>query len=279
MTAHLDKQRSATGNVQDLMTVTGSRSPGWTAADVGDQRGRIVVVTGANTGIGLETAAALAEHGARIVLACRDASKAEAAATRITEAVPGAVVEMVGLDLASLASIRQAAAQIRSRHEQLDVLINNAGLCWPPFGRTQDGFELQIGTNHLGHFALTGLLLDRLTGTPGSRIITVSSVAHHQGHIESRENLNLVSSKPFAGGSAPPPQAVRTAAPRPASSHPEPVHPATSAARGDFDRDARAGPGVRYRRSSVRRACIGSYCAARSRRGRADFVAKVLFCC
>jgi hypothetical protein len=126
------KQRSATRNVQDLMTVTSSRSARWTAADIGDQRGRTVVVTGANTGIGLETAAALAEHGARIVLACRDASKAEAAATRITRAVPGAVVEVVGLDLASLASIRQAAAQIRSRHEPVDVLINNAGLCWPP---------------------------------------------------------------------------------------------------------------------------------------------------
>jgi len=184
MTTHLDKQRSATRNVPDLMTVSSSRSAQWTAADIGDQGGRTFVVTGANTGIGLETAAALAEHGARIVLACRDASKAEAAATRITGAVPGAVVEVVGLDLASLASVRQAAAQIRSRHEQLDVLINNAGLCWPPFGRTQDGFELQIGTNHLGHFALTGLLLERLTGTPGSRIITVSSFRHLQGHID-----------------------------------------------------------------------------------------------
>jgi NAD(P)-dependent dehydrogenase (short-subunit alcohol dehydrogenase family) len=169
---------------QDLMTVTSSRSARWTAAYIGDQRGRTVVVTGANTGIGLETAAALAEHGAGVVLACRDSSKAEAAATRITEAVPGAFVEVVGLDLASLASVRQAADQIRSRYERLDVLINNAGMMVPRFGRTQDGFELQIGTNHLGHFALTGLLLDRLTGTPGSRIITVSSFAHLQGHID-----------------------------------------------------------------------------------------------
>jgi NAD(P)-dependent dehydrogenase (short-subunit alcohol dehydrogenase family) len=166
------------------MTETSTRSARWAAADVGDQYGRTVVITGANTGIGLETAMALAEHGAGVVLACRDTGKAGRAAARITEAAPGAVVEVARLDLASLASVREAAAQIRSRHQRLDVLINNAALMMPPSGRTEDGFELQIGTNHLGHFALTGLLLDRLMATPGSRIVTVSSVAHRQGRVD-----------------------------------------------------------------------------------------------
>jgi NAD(P)-dependent dehydrogenase (short-subunit alcohol dehydrogenase family) len=166
------------------MAMTRARSALWTEADIGDQHGKAVLITGASTGIGLETAMALAEHGAGIVLACRDVRKAEAAAAHITGTVRGAVVEVAWLDLASLASVREAAAQIRSRHERLDVLINNAALMMPPSDRTQDGFELQIGTNHLGHFALTGLLADRLTATLGSRIVTVSSVAHRQGRID-----------------------------------------------------------------------------------------------
>jgi len=156
----------------------------WTDQAIGDQRGRTVVVTGANAGIGFETAKVLAGRGAAVVLACRDIRKATDAAGRITDAVPGATVDVVPLDLASLASVRQAAGQIRSRYPRLDLLINNAGLMMPPYGRTEDGFELQIGTNHLGHFALTGLLLDRLLATPGSRIVTVSSFAHRQGRID-----------------------------------------------------------------------------------------------
>jgi NAD(P)-dependent dehydrogenase (short-subunit alcohol dehydrogenase family) len=160
---------------------TGGR---WTAQAIGDQHGRTVVITGANAGIGFQTAKVLAGRGATVVLACRDTRKANDAAGRITDAVPGAATEVVRLDLASLASVRQAADEIRSRHPRVDLLINNAGLMVPPYGRTEDGFELQIGTNHLGHFALTGLLLDRLLATPGSRIVTVSSSAHRQGRID-----------------------------------------------------------------------------------------------
>ncbi|MFG2047970.1 oxidoreductase [Micromonospora sp. NPDC048935] len=152
----------------------------WTAADVGDQHGRNVVITGGNSGIGFETARVLAARGASVVLACRDRDRAAAAAA----ALPGGNVTIVDLDLGSLASIRRAAEELRARHARLDLLINNAGLMMPPLGHTEDGFELQIGINHLGHFALTGLLLDRLLATPGSRIVTVSSSAHRRGRID-----------------------------------------------------------------------------------------------
>ncbi len=164
------------------MSRSGIARARWTASEVGDQRGRTIVITGANSGIGFAAASVLAAHGATVVLACRDIGKATAAAARITDAVPEAAVATTHLDLGSLASVRQAANEIRSR-PRLDLLINNAGLMMPPFGQTSDGFELQIGVNHLGHFALTGLLLDRLLGTPGSRIVTVSSSAHRRGKI------------------------------------------------------------------------------------------------
>ncbi|HEX6518523.1 MAG TPA: oxidoreductase [Streptosporangiaceae bacterium] len=167
-----------------------SASNQWTVESMGDQGGRTVVVTGANSGIGFQTARELAAHGANVVLACRDEAKGRDAAERITAAVPGADVDMVRLDLSSLASVRDAAERIRSGYPRLDLLINNAGLMMPPFGRTQDGFELQIGTNHLGHFALTGLLIDRLLAAPGSRIVTVSSFAHRQGRID-LDDLNF----------------------------------------------------------------------------------------
>jgi NAD(P)-dependent dehydrogenase (short-subunit alcohol dehydrogenase family) len=159
------------------------RGARWTEADLPDQDGRTAVVTGANTGLGFETARALAERGAEVVLACRDLAKAEAAASRIRESAPAAVVSVVRLDLGSLASVRAAAEQIGAEHERLDLLINNAGLMMPPYGRTEDGFELQFGTNHLGHFALTGLLLERLLAAPGARIVTVSSVGHRASDI------------------------------------------------------------------------------------------------
>jgi NAD(P)-dependent dehydrogenase (short-subunit alcohol dehydrogenase family) len=155
----------------------------WTAADVPGQAGRTAVITGANSGIGFETARVLAEHGAAVILACRDAGRANDAAARIALTAPQATVTVVRLDLASLASVRAAADEIRASHGTLDLLINNAGLMFPPHGVTADGFELQIGTNHLGHFALTGLLLDRLLGQPGSRIVTVSSNGHRMGRI------------------------------------------------------------------------------------------------
>jgi len=156
----------------------------WTAADVPGQGGRTAVVTGANSGIGFEAAAALARHGAHTVLACRDAGKAAAAAARMTAAAPGATVSLVRLDLASLDSVRAAAAEILAGHERLDLLVNNAGLMWSAYGKTADGFELQFGTNHLGHFALTGLLLQAMLPVPGSRVVTVSSTTHRTGRID-----------------------------------------------------------------------------------------------
>ncbi len=155
----------------------------WTAADLPDLQGRTAVVTGANTGLGFEVAKALAVRGAGVVLACRDAAKAQDAADRIRAAAPGAPVRVLRVDLGSLASVREAAGQLRVGFPQLDLLINNAGVMMPPYGRTEDGFELQLGTNHLGHFALTGLVLDRLLAAPGSRIVTVSSVGHRMGDI------------------------------------------------------------------------------------------------
>jgi NAD(P)-dependent dehydrogenase (short-subunit alcohol dehydrogenase family) len=152
-------------------------STGWTSADLPPQRGRIVVVTGANSGIGLPTARALAEAGARVVFAVRDLAKGAAAA----ESIPGDC-EVRQLDLANLASVRAFA---ESWQGELDVLINNAGVMRTPERRTADGFELQIGTNHLGHFALTNLLLPHLTG----RVVTVASGAHRGGSI-SLDDLN-----------------------------------------------------------------------------------------
>jgi NAD(P)-dependent dehydrogenase (short-subunit alcohol dehydrogenase family) len=152
--------------------------PTWTTADIPDQTGRTAVVTGANTGLGYETALALAEKGADVVLAVRNIEKGKAAATLIARRAAGATVTVQQLDLGSLASVRAAAEQLRSDHDHIDVLINNAGVMYPPKETTEDGFELQFGTNHLGHFALTGLLLDRLTPVPGSRVVTVSSIGH-----------------------------------------------------------------------------------------------------
>ena len=161
-----------------------SRTGRWTAADVPDQRGRIAVVTGANTGIGFEAATVLAERGATVVLACRNLDKAKDAAARIAAAAPGAGVEVQHLDLSALASVRAAAEELRARHDRIDLLVNNAGVMWTPRSTTADGFELQFGTNHLGHFALTGLLLDRLLPAPGSRVVTISSQGHRQGRID-----------------------------------------------------------------------------------------------
>src|ERR1700760_1990269 len=155
----------------------------WTTADIPDQTGRTVVITGANTGLGYETASALAAKGAHVVLAVRNLEKGKAAADLIARATPGASVAIQQLDLTSLDSIRTAADQLRSDHDTIDLLINNAGVMMTPKSTTKDGFELQFGTNHLGHFALTGLLLDRLLGVPGSRVVAVSSTAHRSGRI------------------------------------------------------------------------------------------------
>ncbi|MGW4099984.1 SDR family NAD(P)-dependent oxidoreductase [Mycobacterium sp. NPDC004974] len=150
----------------------------WTTADIPDQSRRTAVVTGANTGLGLETAKALAAKGAHVVLAVRNLDKGEAAVEWISRSVPQADLELQRLDLGSLASVREAAAEIKAKHDTIDLLINNAGVMYPPKETTADGFELQFGTNHLGHFALTGLLLDRLLPVTGSRVVTVSSIGH-----------------------------------------------------------------------------------------------------
>jgi NAD(P)-dependent dehydrogenase (short-subunit alcohol dehydrogenase family) len=155
----------------------------WTEADVPDQTGRTAIITGANSGIGYEAADVLAAAGARVVLACRDTDKAKAAAGRIAAQVAGAQVDVISLDLSSLESVRRAAAEIRSRYSRFDLLVNNAGVMMPPHSTTRDGFELQFGTNHLGHFALTGLVLPSLLDVPGSRVVTVSSNGHKMGRI------------------------------------------------------------------------------------------------
>jgi NAD(P)-dependent dehydrogenase (short-subunit alcohol dehydrogenase family) len=150
----------------------------WTTADIPDQNGRVAVITGSNTGLGFQTAAALAAKGARVVLAVRNLDKGRDAAREIQKSSPDADVALQELDLTSLESIRAAAEQLRADHDRIDLLINNAGVMYPPKATTKDGFELQFGTNHLGHFALTGLLLDRLLPVAGSRVVTVSSVGH-----------------------------------------------------------------------------------------------------
>jgi NAD(P)-dependent dehydrogenase (short-subunit alcohol dehydrogenase family) len=156
----------------------------WTLQNIPDQTGRVAIVTGATSGTGFETAKTLAGKGATVVLACRNHLKATEAVRRIQEAYPGAQVEVQMLDLGSLRSVRVAAAAIRERFSRLDLLINNAGLMIPPYGKTEDGFESQIGTNHFGPFTFTGLLLDRLLATPGSRIVTMSSGMHRMGRID-----------------------------------------------------------------------------------------------
>jgi NAD(P)-dependent dehydrogenase (short-subunit alcohol dehydrogenase family) len=150
----------------------------WTSEDVPGQQGRLAVVTGANTGLGFETARVLAARGASVVLAVRDIEKGKRAAARIADSAPGANVMVQPLDLTSLDSIRAAAAELRAKHPRIDLLINNAGVMFTPKQTTRDGFEVQFGTNHLGHFALTGLLLEQMLPVPGSRVVTVSSIAH-----------------------------------------------------------------------------------------------------
>lgn len=150
---------------------------GFSAADVGDMTGRTFIVTGANTGLGLETTKVLAQRGARVLMGCRSQSRAMEAIGKIESMFPSADLEFVELDQADLGSVRAAADQI-SREPRLDALVNNAGIMVPPLEHTADGFESQFGVNHLGTFALTGLLLPRLDETPGSRIVVTSSLAH-----------------------------------------------------------------------------------------------------
>jgi NAD(P)-dependent dehydrogenase (short-subunit alcohol dehydrogenase family) len=156
----------------------------WTEHDIPDQTGRVAIVTGANTGIGYETARALAEKGAEVTLACRSRQKGEAAAARIGARNPGGRAAFEALDLADLESVRRFADGFEKAHDRLDLLVNNAGVMAPPESRTKQGFELQLGVNHLGHFALTVRLLDLMRATPGARVVTVSSMAHRMGRMD-----------------------------------------------------------------------------------------------
>ena len=160
-------------------------SSGWSSDQKGDQSGRTAIVTGANSGLGLVTARELARAGARVLLACRDTEKGTAALAEIRGAAPGADVELARLDLADLGSVEQFAIDSAGGFASggLDLLVNNAGVMAPPRRRTRDGFELQFGTNHLGHFALTGRLLGPLLATPGARVVTVTSLVARMGRI------------------------------------------------------------------------------------------------
>jgi NAD(P)-dependent dehydrogenase (short-subunit alcohol dehydrogenase family) len=155
----------------------------WTAGDIPSQMGRTAIVTGANSGLGLETARELARAGADVVLGCRSPQRGESALSDIRATVPDARVELAELDLASLASVRAFAARFTAGGRKLDLLINNAGVMAPPRRLTTDNFEMQFGTNHLGHFALTGLLVGSMEGRPDARVVNVSSGAHRSGRI------------------------------------------------------------------------------------------------
>lgn len=150
----------------------------WTTENIGNLNGKNIIVTGGNSGLGFEAVKALSNKGAKVILACRNIEKGEQAKKSILEFDNKANIIVSKLDIADLDSIRQFSNQYKSDNTHLDVLINNAGIMMPPYELTKDGFESQMGTNHLGHFALTGLLLDILKKTPKSRVINVSSIAH-----------------------------------------------------------------------------------------------------
>ncbi len=160
-----------------------SKKGKWTARDMPDLTGKVAIVTGANSGIGLEAALALARKGAHVVIASRNLQKCDEAAAQIRAQTPACALEIIRLDLADLASVRGFAGAFREGHDHLHLLINNAGVMAIPYRKTADGFEMQFGTNHLGHFALTGLLLAVLLDTPGARVVTVSSGAHTMGKV------------------------------------------------------------------------------------------------
>ncbi len=155
----------------------------WTSEDIPDQTGRTVLVTGANSGLGLRSAEALAGKGARVLMACRNPAKAATALEQVAAVATGAAPEFVPLDLADLSSVRERAAALVDAGERIDVLMNNAGVMVPPLGRTAEGFELQFGTNHLGHFAFTGLVLPALLRADRPRVVLTSSIAHYPGRI------------------------------------------------------------------------------------------------
>ena len=155
----------------------------WTTGNIPDQTGKTAIVTGANSGIGFETARILAEKGAAVILAVRRLEKGETAAEKIRAEFAEADLALMKLDLADLQSVAEFAAKFGKNYSRLDLLINNAGVMIPPYTMTNDGFELQFGTNHLGHFALTGRLLNLILQTENARVVSVSSLAHSQGNL------------------------------------------------------------------------------------------------
>lgn len=161
----------------------------WTFENIPDQSGRVAIVTGANSGIGYETAKALAAKGAAVIMACRNRDKAFRASENIRHDLPQANLQIIHIDLADLGTVQDFSQAFKVRYDRLDLLINNAGVMMPPYTLTKDGFELQFGANHLGHFALTGQLLDIILGTPRARIVNVSSSMHRRGTIDF-DNLN-----------------------------------------------------------------------------------------
>ncbi len=156
----------------------------WDSGDIVDQKSRIAIVTGSSSGIGYETARVLAEKNATVIMAVRNLDKGNAAADKIMAGRQNADITVMELDLANLESVRSFAAKFKENYSRLDLLINNAGVMMPPYSKTADGFELQFGTNHLGHFALTGLLIDLINKTPDSRIVNESSGAHNYGELD-----------------------------------------------------------------------------------------------
>jgi NAD(P)-dependent dehydrogenase (short-subunit alcohol dehydrogenase family) len=155
----------------------------WSSQDIPSQEGKTIVITGATSGLGKEAAKVLASKGATVVMAVRNTQKAAAAVKQIRDGFPSAKIDIRALDLGSLASVKSFAEGILSEHDSIDVLINNAGVMMCPYSKTEDGFEIQMGVNHLGHFALTGLLMPLLMRTKGARIVATSSIAHKSGDI------------------------------------------------------------------------------------------------
>lgn len=156
----------------------------WIVDNIPNLTRKMVIVTGANSGIGFEASKEFARKGAYVVMACRNMQKAGIALDAIKDEIPNAIVELMQLDLASQKSIRTFASIFKTNHNQLDILVNNAGIMMVPYGTTEDGFEQQLGTNHLGHFALTGLLMDIIKATPNARIVNISSGAHQWGRMD-----------------------------------------------------------------------------------------------
>lgn len=156
----------------------------WTTDNMPDLTGKLIIVTGANSGIGFEASKECARKGAHVVMACRNMQKAEAALAALQSDVPNGNAEIMQLDLASQQSVHDFAATFKAKHDRLDILVNNAGIMMVPYGTTNDGFERQFGTNHLGHFALTGLLIDVIKATPNARVVNISSNAHKMGKMD-----------------------------------------------------------------------------------------------